>query len=295
MGSIETTISNRTKVDRVKDIRMLTEEGTMEYLKRAANLWAKHTGSRHDAGEANHALWRRQCIKGLPKSFQDSLEEVVGLNKLGYSLWVEHVDHHCCRYQVKKDQEEEELKALNKRLLRQQVAKGDEEINKSKAKTKQMPVVHTQVEALKTDTGQAVKDYFEDQAQLLQEIPNTSWTPSPQIQQYSTRGSGGFPRNRAFIRNDICFACGQRGHWSNTCPHQTQSQQQPNESAYYQSGITPYQVESQNQPFPQNFVQRGRGGPPTRGGPLTRGRGPRFSHASQMPTKVWQPEENYQY
>lgn len=121
-------------VDGVKDICMFSEEGTMDYLKRAANLWAKHTGSRHDVGEANQALWRRQCIKGLPKLVQDSLEEVVGLNKLGYPLWVEHGGHHCRRYQVKKEQEEEELKALNKRLLRHQVAKGDEEINKGKTK-----------------------------------------------------------------------------------------------------------------------------------------------------------------
>ncbi|KAJ4944908.1 hypothetical protein JOQ06_013447 [Pogonophryne albipinna] len=105
-----------------------------DYLKRAGELWEDSTGARHNNSLETMVLCRDQVIKGLPKPVQTALEDVLNLETQPFHDWKQTVTHWYTIHQRKMDQEDDEVRALTKQLLKTQVAEKDNETNKKKAK-----------------------------------------------------------------------------------------------------------------------------------------------------------------
>ncbi|KAI9527904.1 hypothetical protein NQZ68_025945 [Dissostichus eleginoides] len=132
-----------------------------DYLKRAGELWEDSTGARHDNSPETTVLWRDQVIKGLPKPVQTALEDVLNLEMQPFHDWKQTVTRWYTRHQRKMDQEDDELRALTKQLLKAQVAEKDNETNKEKAKAMHQMVLT----ALDTEVrGAPEGDHLEEAA-----------------------------------------------------------------------------------------------------------------------------------
>ncbi|KAI9543771.1 hypothetical protein NQZ68_008819 [Dissostichus eleginoides] len=264
-----------------------------DYLKRAGELWEDSTGTRHDNSPETMVLWRDQVIKGLPKPVQTALEDVVNLETQPFHDWKQTVTHCYTRHQRKMDQEDDEVKALTKRLLKAQIAEKDNETNKKKAKAvPQMSAMSN----LHVDIQDIVAQLLREDKEKQQKQPMTApappapqpdwsvWPGAPYAQQpYYPAPRGGGPRggyrSRGSPRHENCFHCGAPDHWAKQC-------------------TLPSRGGSQGPQGSHSSGYRGQGGP--RGGSFGRGRGRgQPPHANQMPasggTPVdrWDPEQSY--
>ncbi|KAF3835725.1 hypothetical protein F7725_028283 [Dissostichus mawsoni] len=134
VGRLETPLPFSTQPQGPERSYQNTPESMHDYLKLAGELWEDSTGARHDNSPETTVLWRDQIIKGLPKPVQTALEDIVNLETQPFHDWKQTVTHWYTRHQRKMDQEDDEVKALTKRLLKAQVAEKDNETNKKKAK-----------------------------------------------------------------------------------------------------------------------------------------------------------------
>ena len=235
---IRTEWPTSANMDAMAGLKREPGEETHKYLKRAAALWLDNMGSRPDKSDSNKFMWRAAVIAGLDKAIQDDLGLVVGLCRMSDTIWREHIVHYVRRYDKAKDTSEEESKKLALRLLKLQISKEEEEVDKSKPKKiKQM--LQGEAPSLEAQLPPQPLYYPPQQGTTYAYLPpawQQSQHPYPENAPYGY-GRGQPPmrgRGRGNPTDNICHRCGQVGHWARGCPsgrqpaqYQTPPQQPP--------------------------------------------------------------------
>jgi len=223
-------------------------EETHSYLRRAAVLWHDAFGVRHEKTTATTHLWRAAVLAGLDKEVQDQLALVVGLNRMSATQWTEHVIHYIKREDKIKDSSKDEQAKLTNRLLKIQISKEEDEVNKNKTK-KAKQMVQTEVPPEDTDQQQ-VQHQVQPRPQYAPQYPpqqyygqqGYGYPPAPWYPQQQMGYQRGRPLQRGRGRGmnmfayGVCRTCNQYGHWARECPNSMQPQRPPGPPQAQHSG-----------------------------------------------------------
>ncbi|CAI5692236.1 unnamed protein product [Oreochromis niloticus] len=142
------------------------EECPSKWLHAFQRKWKDETGSAWNANKSTEALFKSMVKKGLPAPAQQKLEQVVGLSKMDWPLFVEHIVHHVNYHRKEKQREEETNKHLTNKLTQLQL--GELTKNKKEKTKTQAPLITTLTET---------------QAPVIAATPSQNYaTPPPQAE-----------------------------------------------------------------------------------------------------------------
>lgn len=117
------------------------DEYPLKFLHNFQRKWKEETGSAWNANNTTESLFKMIVKKSLPQQVQKKLEEVVGLMKMDWPLFSEHVVHHVEQCRKEKRELEEQNKQMASKLTQLQLGElTKHKKDKDKAKT-QAPVV----------------------------------------------------------------------------------------------------------------------------------------------------------
>lgn len=281
-------------------------------MKRARGLWRQAWNEEPGKDTMKH-LFLANCIQGLPDQVRVECEKVVGITAKSVLEFTEIAQHHVERWREGKRKEEDEIKQLQKKVLKKQ-------LNEDKP-GKQMVVTNTPIStspAYSTDTAAAVTAVIQamvgmmaperlavGQAQgqypphpPLTPYPQQNYTAPPYQQQYYAPYP--YPQQPYTPRymDQGCFNCGIVGHMARHC-QQGQRGQPPRGRGY----VGQPRGRAQWNPRGRGTWNGGRGGQqptqqqyqPQAPGPQGGGQGMEVPNPALVPSMAWLgDEQNYQ-
>ncbi|XP_013890153.1 uncharacterized protein LOC106537313 [Austrofundulus limnaeus] len=189
------------------------ERGSV-YLARVRELWGSKIGVDPVYDRPTWMMFKSAVLKSQTEQVRKQLECVVGLDRLDYDLWGDHVVHFIDKQEKDRQTEKQEMVSLEAQLNKAKLKDLRDKVNQIKEKSVvQMPQI---MEMPKTGKQQEV---------LVQGEwgPNNNQVQYYQNHQYSPRGRGtrlgrkerGYKKG---YKSDACFLCGLMGHWAKECP-----------------------------------------------------------------------------
>ena len=229
--------------------RLRDEECPAKFLRSFQNKWREETGGAWNENSTTESLFKVMAKKAMPQEVQKRLDNVVGLMKMDWPLFSEHLVHHVENVRKEKQKEAEVNKSLASKLTQLQL--NDLHSKQKKEKTKiQAPVVAVeQPLAPQSATPQTPKQP-QAQPEVTPVTPPASLPPihvhvnQPQVNQGppyrgQPRSRGGNYRpgrgrgqntqmnrqtqsqNQSNPNQDeemLCWGCDQKGHCRRDCP-----------------------------------------------------------------------------
>ncbi|KAL7379521.1 hypothetical protein ABVT39_000682 [Epinephelus coioides] len=123
---------------------MGADECPSKFLHSFQKRWKEETGEAWNANKTTQSLFKMMVKKAMPEDVQRRLEGVVGLMKMDWPLFSEHIIHHVELYKKDKKKMEEDSKQLANTLTQLQLGELSKLIKKEKEKEKtkvQAPMV----------------------------------------------------------------------------------------------------------------------------------------------------------
>ncbi|XP_056879085.1 uncharacterized protein LOC130519563 [Takifugu flavidus] len=117
------------------------EENPSQFLHNYQKTWKSETGSEWDSTETTKALFMMYVKNAMPKEVQTKLNGVVGLMKLTWPVFSEHIIHYVNAYRAEKQALEDQKKMMVNKLTQLQIGelakqKKEREKNKTQAVVK---------------------------------------------------------------------------------------------------------------------------------------------------------------
>ncbi|KAL7374813.1 hypothetical protein ABVT39_007504 [Epinephelus coioides] len=107
------------------------DECPSKFLHNFQKRWKEETGEAWNANKTTQSLFKMMVRKAMPEEVQRRLEGVVGLMKMEWPLFTEHIVHHVELYKKDKKKKEEDDKQLANKLTQLQLG----ELSKQRAMT----------------------------------------------------------------------------------------------------------------------------------------------------------------
>lgn len=118
------------------------DECPSKFLHNFQKRWKEETGEAWNANKTTQSLFKMMVKKAMPEEVQRRLEGVVGLMKMEWPLFTEHIVHHVELYKKDKKKKEEDDKQLANKLTQLQLGELSKLVKKEKEKAKvQAPMV----------------------------------------------------------------------------------------------------------------------------------------------------------
>nr|XP_054590182.1 uncharacterized protein LOC129154495 [Nothobranchius furzeri] len=206
------------------------------YLNQAIDTWVAQTGQ-HPSKWGTSSMWFKNAVlKGVPDLVTQKMEDNPDLQDCDFSKWKKHLIFNLNKMQVKEEKDSDDLEDLQKQLLRVQLQaakktlgeKGDKVKKQMVASTATPPPQQTLPDQVSPIAWQPQTPYSgQPQPQYSGPYVNTPNPYAAQRPPFTGRTRGGF-RGRGQWRpvggkggpraQDICYNCGQPGHWYRNCP-----------------------------------------------------------------------------
>lgn len=183
-----------------------------KFLHSFQRKWREETGGAWNANSTTESLFKVMVKKAMPSEVQKRLENAVGLMKMDWPLFAEHLIHHVESVRKEKQREEDAHKTMTNKLTQLQLTELSSKQKKDKGKT-QAPVVtaeHAQVQPTVSTaphppiTRQSQPPQYQALAPHLPDQTATSPTPlppsihlyvsQPELISYRPRGQPGLRR-----------------------------------------------------------------------------------------------------
>lgn len=116
------------------------DECPATFLHAFQRKWREETGNAWNANNTTESLFKVMVKKALPLDIQKHLEGVVGLMKMGWPLFSEHIIHHVEGVREDKKREEDANQLMASKLTKLQLSELNSKQKKDKGKV-QAPVV----------------------------------------------------------------------------------------------------------------------------------------------------------
>ena len=97
------------------------EESPHKFLHNFQKRWREETGEPYDANKTTEQMFMLYAKNSMPPEFVKRLDGVVGLLKMSFPLFSEHVAHHVEALRKEKKEEEEKNKRLAYKLTQLQL------------------------------------------------------------------------------------------------------------------------------------------------------------------------------
>ncbi|KAL7375428.1 hypothetical protein ABVT39_017142 [Epinephelus coioides] len=97
------------------------DECPSKFLHNFQKRWKEETGEAWNANKTTQSLFKMMVKKAMPEEVQRRLEGVVGLMKMEWPLFTEHIVHHVELYKKDKKKKEEDDKQLANKLTQLQL------------------------------------------------------------------------------------------------------------------------------------------------------------------------------
>lgn len=118
------------------------DECPSKFLHNFQKRWKEETGEAWNANKTTQSLFKMMVKKAMPEEVQRRLEGVVGLMKMEWPLFTEHIVHHVELYKKDKRKKEEDDKQLANKLTELQLGELSKLVKKEKEKAKvQAPMI----------------------------------------------------------------------------------------------------------------------------------------------------------
>ena len=127
------------------------EENPAQFLHDFQRKWKEETGSEWNTNEASKALFKLYVNNAMPKEVQSKLNQVVGLMKLDWPVFSEHIIHYVEQCRADKTKQEEQSKLLAGKLTQLQTEELTKNIKKDREKAKYQAAVTTTTSDAKTE------------------------------------------------------------------------------------------------------------------------------------------------
>ena len=92
-----------------------------QFLYNYQRMWKDETGSEWDSNESTKALFMLYVKNAMPKEVQDKLNAVVGLMKMDWPVFSEHIIHYVKAHRAEKQALEDQSKMLANKLTQLQI------------------------------------------------------------------------------------------------------------------------------------------------------------------------------
>ncbi|KAL7391691.1 hypothetical protein ABVT39_012960 [Epinephelus coioides] len=112
------------------------DECPSKFLHNFQKRWKEETGEAWNANKTTQSLFKMMVKKAMPEEVQRRLEGVVGLMKMEWPLFTEHIVHHVELYKKDKKKKEEDDKQLANKLTQLQLGELSKQVKKEKEKAK---------------------------------------------------------------------------------------------------------------------------------------------------------------
>ncbi|XP_055021357.1 uncharacterized protein LOC129412234 [Boleophthalmus pectinirostris] len=253
--------------DELLSMQMRDNEDYYSYKQRGTNLYHDVTGEPIEVGTGMSVMFRSTLVKGMPKSVQEALQNIMGLYSKPEDEFDAHCNHQVNKWQKDKKEIEEKKQELELATAKLQLQKYQDEL-KEKKKEKNSKVMKIQPETPEDDISPITEQLVTAIKMVMksQQPQETTMTPNtqqgqpmqiPNVTIYNgpqARNQGGprYPgKNKGTINinnsrlNDRCFACQGIGHWRKDCPATAQRPRQgPN---HFQQHMQPMRGYNQQQ------------------------------------------------
>ncbi|KAL7384710.1 hypothetical protein ABVT39_007187 [Epinephelus coioides] len=107
-----------------------------KFLHTFQKKWKEETGEAWNANKTTQSLFKMMVKKAMPESVQRRLEDVVGLMKMDWPLFSEHIVHHVELYRKDRKKKDEEDKQLVNKLTQLQLGELSKLVKKEKEESK---------------------------------------------------------------------------------------------------------------------------------------------------------------
>lgn len=97
------------------------DDSPFQFLHEFRRKWKAETGSEWNANEASKSLFMLYAKNAMPKEVQVKLSGIVGLMKMDWPVFTEHIVHYVDAYRAEKRAVEEQNKLLAGNLTRLQI------------------------------------------------------------------------------------------------------------------------------------------------------------------------------
>uniref|UniRef100_A0A1A8ATZ1 CCHC-type domain-containing protein n=1 Tax=Nothobranchius furzeri TaxID=105023 RepID=A0A1A8ATZ1_NOTFU len=221
-------------------IKWDTKQNPSIYLNQAIDNWVAQTGQHPSKQGTNSMRFKKAVLKGVPNSVTQKMEDNPDLHDCDFSKWKKHLIFNLNKVQVQEEKDTDNLEDLQKQLLRVQLQAAKKTLGEKGDKVKKqmvasiatpppLPSLPDQASPMAWQpqppySGQPQPPYS---GPYMPPQQNTPLTYAAQRPPFAGRPRGGF-RGRGQWRpvgskggphaQDICFNCGQPGHWSRNCP-----------------------------------------------------------------------------
>ncbi|KAK7878489.1 hypothetical protein WMY93_030325 [Mugilogobius chulae] len=169
--------------DEFLSMQMKSDEDYYSYKQRATTLYHDVTGEPINARTGMSVVFRTTLVRGMPRSVQDSLQDVMGLYTKPEDEFDAHCNHHVAKWlRTKKDQEEKKQE-LELATVKLQLQKYQDEFKDKKKSTKVMNVQPDSIEAEETIVNPIINQVTTAINTLMQNQQQQRAIVTPNVQQ----------------------------------------------------------------------------------------------------------------